>query len=613
MSRPAAVSLRPAYLAGAEDLRGNPGQWQAYESKGNCVVLAGPGSGKTRTLTVKLARMLCEDVSAPRGVACITYNLECAAELRRRLDGLGIQESERVYVGTIHSFCLKHVVLPFGAVGGLNLPPKVSVAAPSMQERVFEEAFGKIFGSNANPYGWRTGFDKYRRTHLDRTKVSWQRDNPEMATLIEEYEQGLRARGLVDFDDMVLLGLQLIERHEWVRKTLQARFPILAVDEYQDLGVPLHRIVLNLGFSAGVRILAVGDEDQSIYGFTGAQPELLVELSQLHGVEAIRLPFNYRSGKTIVDASLIALGEQRGYTAKSKHQSTIDFYPCPNGLEEQAELICMKLIPESLGRRKGRNYSDVAVLYLNKNDGDVIEAATKQAGLKIIRLDKGAPYRKTVLIRWLEGCAAWCAGGWQSGQPRLSSLLRTWLALNVSSNSDDARTKLRRTLVSFLFAHRQGDVPVRTWLSEFATACLKDTLRREKTLSEEVEALRQLAGAVQERGKLEAMTVGGFGHQGGAPDHLNLITLHSAKGQEFDVVIMIGMDQGKIPSWDAKTVAQKREPRRLFYVGLTRARHEVHLTYSGFTTDKYGRKHNNGPSEFLLEVAARLQSPDTIG
>jgi len=69
---------------------------------------------------------------------------------------------------------------------------------------------------------------------------------------------------------------------------------------------------------------------------------------------------------------------------------------------------------------------------------------------------------------------------------------------------------------------------------------------------------------------------------------------------------MMGMDQGKIPAWNAKTAEQKREPRRLFYVGLTRARHEVHMTYSGFTTDKYGRKHANGPSEFLLEVARRL-------
>jgi DNA helicase-2/ATP-dependent DNA helicase PcrA len=406
---------------------------------------------------------------------------------------------------------------------------------------------------------------------------------------------------------MVLIGLHLIEQHEWVRKTLRTKFPIIAVDEYQDLGVPLHRIILSLCFTAGVRILAVGDEDQSIYGFTGAKPELLVELSKMKGVEAIRLPFNYRSGKTIVDASLVALGEDRNYTAKSLHSSTIDLYPCPEGLEEQANIICTQIIPEALHREKRRNFGDVAVLYMDKNDGDVIEAAAKTAGLKVIRTDKGAPYRKTVLIRWLEDCAMWCAGGWKSGKPRLSSLIRSWLAMNVSTKSEAERTRLRRTLVGFLFSHRQPEANLHAWISEFAKVCLDDTLAREKTLSEEVEALNQLSGAVSPGGKLEGMTLAGFGNQGGAPDHINLITLHSAKGQEFDVVMLMGMDQGKMPSWAAKTAELKREPRRLFYVGITRARHEVHMTYSGFTTDKYNRRHENGPSDFLLEVEARLK------
>lgn len=86
-----------------------------------------------------------------------------------------------------------------------------------------------------------------------------------------------------------------------------------------------------------------------------------------------------------------------------------------------------------------------------------------------------------------------------------------------------------------------------------------------------------------------------------------LITLHSAKGLEFDAVIMMGMDQGKIPSWAAKTPESKREPRRLFYVGLTRARHEVHITFSGFTVNRSGRRFDSGPSGFVIEVGRRLK------
>ena len=99
--------MHTAYLRAAEELRANPGQWAAYESSGHCVVLAGPGSGKTKTLTIKLARMSAEDVRPPRGIACITYSNECARELRRRLRALGIVESDYLFIGTYcFSLCI---------------------------------------------------------------------------------------------------------------------------------------------------------------------------------------------------------------------------------------------------------------------------------------------------------------------------------------------------------------------------------------------------------------------------------------------------------------------------------------------------------------------------
>jgi DNA helicase-2/ATP-dependent DNA helicase PcrA len=120
-------------------------------------------------------------------------------------------------------------------------------------------------------------------------------------------------------------------------------------------------------------------------------------------------------------------------------------------------------------------------------------------------------------------------------------------------------------------------------------------------LSDEQTRFNSLLGLCEEGKKLAAWSVPQFGGQGGTPDHLNLMTLHSAKGLEFDVVFMLGLDQGIIPGWGHTTPASKREPRRLFYVGLTRARYEVHMLYSGWRDSPYGRKHD-GPSEFLLEV-----------
>jgi DNA helicase II / ATP-dependent DNA helicase PcrA len=607
MSSAVAVNLEPPYVTAAEALRDNPGQWQAYESKGNCVVLAGPGSGKTKTLTIKMAQMLAEDVQSPRGIACITFNTECAGELRRRLEQLGIQEGRNVFVGTIHSFCLKHVVLPYARLAGLNLQDDVAVALPSEQQRTFEEAFAKVVSPDTPPESWRTGFDKYRRTHLDRDAPEWHGDDDQSAALIEEYEASLRRKGLIDFDDMMLIGLRLIESHEWVRHCLRARFPILVVDEYQDLGLPLHRIVMALCFKSGMRLLAVGDPDQSIYGFAGANPALLQELAEHEGVEKVHLRFNYRSGQKIVDASEVALGEKRDYRSKGGYAGTINFYRCREGLDQQANYICEKIIPAALTRREGRNLGDIAVLYIDKNDGDVIERAVRKAGMKFIRLDRGGPYAKTPLIRWLEDCAAWCSGGWKTGKPRLSTLSRAWEGFNASIKTESALYSLKLSLVKFLFSHRTPQEPLRNWLADIQGSLLSDVFRREPNLRDETAALANLIKVTGDGDKLAELTVAGFGGQAGSPDHLNLITLHSAKGLEFDVVTVMGMEQGRLPSWAARTPESKREPRRLFYVGLTRARHEVHITFSGFTENRYGRRFENGPSEFVIEVAKRLK------
>jgi DNA helicase-2/ATP-dependent DNA helicase PcrA len=607
MSSNAAGSLSSPYLIAAKDLRDNPEQRQAYESQGHCVVLAGPGSGKTKTLTIKMARMLKEDVQAPRGIACITFNSECASELRRRLERLGIREGRDVFIGTIHSFCLKHVVVPYGRLAGLDLPEHIAVALPSEQDRLFEQAFPEVYGGNTPPAGWRTSFDKYRRTHLDRESASWRGDDGDMAELIEKYEFRLRREGLVDFDDMMLLGLRLIEGNAWVRSCLQARFPILVVDEYQDLGLPLHRIVLALCFGSGVRLFAVGDPDQSIYGFAGANPDLLKKLSERTDVEKVHLQFNYRSGQKIINASEVALGEVRGYKANQERAGTINFYKCPEGLEQQAKRICEEIIQPALGRRAKRQLRDIAILYLDRNDGDVIEEAVRAAGMKFIRIDRGGPYAKTPMTRWVEDCAAWCAGGWKTGSPRLSGLIRTWEGFNTTVRTESGLHSLKLSLVRFLFAHRTPTVAACTWLTEAYETLLAPTLKREPTLRDEEAAMRNLLRVCGKDGKLKELTVAALGGQAGSPEHLNLVTLHSAKGLEFDVVVMMGMEQGRMPSWAAKTADSKREPRRLFYVGLTRARDEVHISFSGFTVNRQGRRFDNGPSEFIIEVAKRLK------
>jgi DNA helicase-2/ATP-dependent DNA helicase PcrA len=521
-------------------------------------------------------------------------------EIRKRVAELGLDHENRVFIGTLHSFCLRHIVLPFAHL--TSLPKKYPITVPSASEMTMlqQKAVDKIIG-----YGtWEPNFDKYRREHLDRLDTAWRKDE-DIAAVIETYESYLDEQGLIDFDGMILIGLHLVENYAWIRKALTSRFPVLVVDEYQDLGHALDRIVQSLCFSAGIRLLAVGDPDQSIYSFTGAEPSLLMKLAAHNDVETIRLRLNYRCGSVIIQASEIALGERRNFKSDRRDPGEVFFHEKPGGIESQAKFMCDALIPKALQRRRGRTLGDVAVLYIDKNDGNIIATAVGRQGWPFNRIDSNSPYQPSPVTYWLEDCAAWCAGGWRTGPIRLSELIHRWLSFNESLRSEKERRLSQMTLVKFLHANRNAKMMLNKWLSLFLANGLEACLEREPRLRDDKEKVERLVQISSSNGPMEACSVAFFGGQGGSPEHLNLTTLHSAKGLEYDVVIMFGLEEGRIPSYNDGDLAI-REKKRLFYVGLTRARHEVHLVYSRWYTNRYGRVFRNGRSRFVDEIADDL-------
>jgi DNA helicase-2/ATP-dependent DNA helicase PcrA len=176
-------NVSDSYLRQAADLEGNPGHRAAYDSTGHCVVLAGPGSGKTKTLVLKLARILAQDVEMPRGAACITYSQECARELARRPEDLGLREAGNLFIGTVHGFCLRHLVMPYARLAGLAVPDPIAVATAREANAIFRQTGDRLLGVN-----------QHRRVHLDRTVPAWRAD-PRLADLAEAYEAALRRRG----------------------------------------------------------------------------------------------------------------------------------------------------------------------------------------------------------------------------------------------------------------------------------------------------------------------------------------------------------------------------------------------------------------------------------
>jgi DNA helicase II / ATP-dependent DNA helicase PcrA len=299
----------------------NPCQWEAFERSTHTVVIAGPGSGKTRVLAMKIAQLLREEILPPQGVACLTYTRMMAKELENRLYALGVSERPNVVVGTVHSFCLGQVIQPFVDLYDLGLPQPIRIASRAIHRSCLDKARREVSGIGYDPdndHDFERDFNKYRRQRADVPFASW-RDRKDLAEIIQLYETSLSEQGFVDFDVLVHKALRLIMDEELVRQSLSAKFRWFAVDEYQDLGYPLFRIVTEIVNQTQVKLFAIGDPDQSIFDFAGTDPKYLIELSERSDMQPkIELERNYRSTQELVDLSSVILKNPRNHYSDTK-------------------------------------------------------------------------------------------------------------------------------------------------------------------------------------------------------------------------------------------------------------------------------------------------------
>jgi DNA helicase-2/ATP-dependent DNA helicase PcrA len=565
------------YNEWVQQLKEDQQQKTAFERTTHTVVIAGPGSGKTRVLALKIAQLLRDEIEPPRGIACLTYTRNMAKELENRLYSLGISDRPNVVINTVHGFCLGQILIPFADLYDLLLPKPIRIAPSIIQNACLDQAFHHVVGTGKfklSKNSFNKSFNKYRRQRADQTFDQW-KDNNQLAEAIRFYEGALITQGYVDFDLIVQAALRLIINEAGVRQYLWAKFPWFAVDEYQDLGYPLYRIVTELIERTEVKLFAIGDPDQSIFDFAGTDPKYLVQLSKMEKMQPkVELDINYRSTQEIIKVAQVILGQSRNHHS-DRHGGSCKIIECPRGINQQADQI-VKLI-KLIQRNKIKN-DQIAVFHRIRSGLNTIAKALEHANIDYV-IDKNNLYdRQMVIIRWLEDLAFWCLKGFdlqneRTVNPRstFEDLLNTWLEFGYSNNLwfNKDTNHARIYLAEILWNLRDPHQLLRDWLERINKALDLNTILGvyEDQYPDEVNEYKKLLELITPGNSLYDVPLNKFAN---ALSGVQLTTIHSSKGTEYDVVIIAGVE----------CVEKSLNGHRLLYVGATRARNELYLLYT---------------------------------
>jgi DNA helicase II / ATP-dependent DNA helicase PcrA len=520
-----------------EPLEGlNPEQRRAAEAvRGPVCILAGAGSGKTTTITRRIAQQVASGAFAPGQLMAVTFTDKAAGELKHRLAGLG---AGGVRASTFHSAALRQLRYFAPDSVGRILPSKAL-------------ALRQIANSLPMPYKFRPAGDlateiewaKNRRIGVERYAVEADGREPPipvdlMLRVFRDYERRKQAQGLVDFEDLLELAVRLFEEDSAARETFRAQYRAFTVDEYQDVNL-LQQALLDLWLGERDDLCVVGDDYQSIYSFTGASPEHLLGMPErFPGALVVRLEENYRSTPEVLALanrlvpSLGGADKTLRATRPAGDEPVVRPFATP-GDEDAA------IAGEIRRLTAGQNavpLEEIAILARTNARLTDFEELLHEAGIPFqgaSLLEREAARR---LVRRLER-----SRDDASSAVRAAALEAGWLEHvpdKLGEREQVRQTDLARIVQ--LASTYEGD----------AASFVADLRRR--------------------------FDPGGDGARG-----VHLLTLHRAKGLEFDAVFLPRLQERELPAKQARTEAELAEERRLFYVGMTRARRVLWLTWSG--------------------------------
>ncbi|HCG6160134.1 TPA: DNA helicase II [Vibrio parahaemolyticus] len=613
----------------------------------NLLVLAGAGSGKTRVLVHRIAWLMSVEQASPFSIMSVTFTNKAAAEMRGRIEELMMGSASGMWNGTFHGIC--HRILRAHYLDA-KLPEDFQIIDSDDQQRLLKRL---IKAQNldekqwpARQVAWWINGKKdegLRPVHIDAyhdpvTKTYLQ--------LYTAYQEACDRAGLVDFAEILLRAHELLRDNKFVREHYQARFKHILVDEFQDTN-NIQYAWLRMMAGPECHVMIVGDDDQSIYGWRGAKVENIEKFTrEFPSVTTIRLEQNYRSTKTILEASNTLIANNTERMGKELWTDgvvgePISVYSAYNELDEAR--FAVNKIKE--WQDKGGALNDAAMLYRNNAQSRVLEEALIQAGLPYriyggmrfferqeikdalayMRLmanrNDDAAFERVVNTptrglgdKTLEtirraardrGCTMWEASVAMLDEQvlagRAAGALGRFIELITALEDDTLEMPLHEQTdhvikYSGLFAMYEQEKGEKSKarienLEELVTA----TRQFEKP--EEAEEMSLLTAFLTHAG-LEA----GEGQADEFEDAVQLMTLHSAKGLEFPLVFMVGVEEGMFPSqMSSEEAGRLEEERRLCYVGMTRAMQKLYITYAEMRR-LYGQDKYHKPSRFIREL-----------
>ncbi len=618
----------------------NPAQAEAVRySEGPLLVLAGAGSGKTRVIIEKIGHLVDRRRVDPARIAAITFTNKAASEMRERVGKrVGGQARDALTVSTFHALGLRFLQQEHGAAG---LRRGFSVFDADDSAALVKDLAPKGIGTEALQQ-LRHLVSRAKNAGACPETAAAHAQTPrehEAADVYAAYQQRLAAFNAVDFDDLIRLPLDLLSTDQELLARWQKRFDHLLVDEYQDTNAAQYGL-LRLLAGGGCPFTVVGDDDQSIYAWRGADPGNLMTLRQdFPTLKVVPLEQNYRSTRRVlrIANALIShnphLFEKKLWSALGDGEA-VRVLPCRDP-EHEAECIVADLVHRAHAER--RPWADFAVLYRGNHQARVVERALRLAEVPyhlsggtayfdrveikdliaylrlIVNPDDDAAFLRVVNTPRREIGATTLERLGQLAAGRGLSLLRT------ASSLDALRALPPRPAVALGdFVRLVEGLALRARrdsAADIARAVVKgvDYGRHIDEGSRDVSQAQRRRGFLEEflafleAGERATSTLAaqlallGRGDDERRGDAVRLMTLHGSKGLEFPVVYLIGLEEGVLPHESALHDGSLEEERRLLYVGITRAREALTLSHSE-TRRRFGRLEKVTPSRFLGEL-----------